>query len=157
MRLSILTGFAAVAIALTGCQTSNWGAKQTVGTGAGAVAGGLIGSQIGSGSGRLWATGAGVLIGALAGSEIGAYLDSADRAQMQQAQQRAHATPVGETVHWNNPNSGNQGSYKVVREGTSSANRYCREYQQTVTVGGQQQSAYGTACQQPDGSWEILN
>lgn len=33
---------------------------------------------------------------------------------------------------------------------------YCREYQQTVTVGGRLQDSYGTACQQPDGSWKIL-
>jgi len=35
--------------------------------------------------------------------------------------------------------------------------QYCREYQQTIYVGGQQQQAYGTACRQPDGSWEIQN
>ena len=33
---------------------------------------------------------------------------------------------------------------------------YCREYQQTVEIGGQRQNSYGTACQQPDGSWKIL-
>ena len=31
---------------------------------------------------------------------------------------------------------------------------YCREYQQVVTVGGKQREAYGTACQQPDGSYQ---
>lgn len=31
----------------------------------------------------------------------------------------------------------------------------CREYTTTVIVGGQEQSAYGTACRQPDGSWKI--
>jgi hypothetical protein len=33
---------------------------------------------------------------------------------------------------------------------------YCREYQSTMTVGGQQIASYGTACQQPDGSWRIV-
>lgn len=32
---------------------------------------------------------------------------------------------------------------------------YCREYTQTFTVGGETQKGYGTACLQPDGSWEI--
>lgn len=32
---------------------------------------------------------------------------------------------------------------------------YCREYTRTVTVGGVAQNAYGTACMQPDGSWQI--
>lgn len=33
---------------------------------------------------------------------------------------------------------------------------YCREYQSTTTIGGQQIASYGTACQQPDGSWRIV-
>ncbi|MEE8203551.1 MAG: hypothetical protein V3R74_07315, partial [Alphaproteobacteria bacterium] len=32
----------------------------------------------------------------------------------------------------------------------------CREYQTTVNVGGQVEQAYGTACRQPDGSWQIV-
>src|SRR5258705_13201104 len=31
----------------------------------------------------------------------------------------------------------------------------CREFTTTVTVGGQPQQAFGQACQQPDGSWQI--
>ena len=37
------------------------------------------------------------------------------------------------------------------------ADQYCREYTKTVTIGGRQQQAYGTACYQPDGSWEIVD
>jgi len=33
----------------------------------------------------------------------------------------------------------------------------CREFQNTVTVGGTQQQAHGTTCQQPDGSWQIVS
>jgi hypothetical protein len=33
----------------------------------------------------------------------------------------------------------------------------CREYQTTVTVGGQVQNAYGTACLQPDGQWKVVD
>jgi hypothetical protein len=33
----------------------------------------------------------------------------------------------------------------------------CREFQKTVIVGGKQQQAYGTTCQQPDGSWQIAS
>ncbi len=36
--------------------------------------------------------------------------------------------------------------------------RYCREYTKTITVGGKpQEQGYGTACMQPDGSWEIVS
>lgn len=33
--------------------------------------------------------------------------------------------------------------------------RYCREYQTTGTVGGKVEPLYGTACLQPDGSWQL--
>jgi hypothetical protein len=33
---------------------------------------------------------------------------------------------------------------------------YCREYQSTTIVNNQQVPTYGTACQQPDGSWQIV-
>ncbi len=36
------------------------------------------------------------------------------------------------------------------------AGQYCREFQQTIVVGGQQQQGYGRACRQPDGSWKIV-
>jgi surface antigen len=146
------------ALSVTACTTTDsWGTKQTLGTGAGAIGGGLLGSQIGGGKGQLWATGAGVLLGALVGSEIGSSLDRADQAYMGQAESRAHTAAIGETISWNNPQSGHYGTYTPVRDGTSSAGRYCREYQQTVYVGGQKQSAYGTACQQPDGTWQVQN
>lgn len=34
---------------------------------------------------------------------------------------------------------------------------YCREFTKVVTIGGQAQSAYGQACRQPDGSWQIVS
>jgi surface antigen len=33
----------------------------------------------------------------------------------------------------------------------------CREFQQTIMIGGQPQKAYGTACHQPDGTWKIVH
>ena len=148
---------AAVAmLGLAGCQTDQWGQKQTIGTGVGALAGGLAGSQIGGGKGQMWAVGLGALLGGLAGSEVGASLDRADRMYMSQAQTNANNAPIGESISWNNPDSGNKGTIVPVRDGTSSSGRYCREYQQTITVGGKQQSGYGTACRQPDGSWEVV-
>lgn len=131
--------------------------KQQIGTGVGALAGGLAGSQVGGGSGRLWATGAGVLLGALVGSSVGSSLDKADVAYMQQAQSRSYAAPIGQTISWNNPQSGNSGTYTPVRDGRSNTGAYCREYQQTIYVGGQQQTATGQACQNPDGSWRIVS
>lgn len=156
-KFAVMTMFMAM-IALSACQTlEGRGNKELIGGGTGALLGGVLGSKVGGGSGKMWATGAGVLLGALVGSEIGASLDKADMAYAQQAQSQAYSAPIGETVSWNNPQSGNSGTYTATRDGYSSSGRYCREYQQTIIVGGQSQQAYGTACQQPDGSWEIVS
>lgn len=153
----IIAVLALVLIGTSACQsTSGVGTKQSVGTLGGAVVGGVLGSQVGKGSGQLWATGAGAVLGALVGSEIGSSLDKADLAYARQAEYNALNAPVGEQINWNNPQSGHSGYVQTVREGQSTSGRYCREYQHTVTVGGQQQQAYGTACQQPDGSWEVV-
>ncbi len=37
------------------------------------------------------------------------------------------------------------------------ARDYCREYQKSVSINGHRESGYGTACQQPDGSWMIVS
>ena len=158
MKSFSLIAMVLVMFSLTACETlQGRGNKELIGGGSGAIIGGVLGSQVGSGSGRLWATGAGVLIGGLLGTEIGRSLDKADMAYARQANTRAHSAPIGETVSWNNPDSGNYGSVTPVRDGQSSTGRYCREYQQTIYVDGQQESAYGTACQNDDGSWEIVN
>ncbi len=158
MKNFALMAMVLAAFSISSCETlQGKGDKELIGTGGGAIIGGILGSQVGGGSGRLWATGAGVLLGALAGSEIGSSLDKADQTYANQANQNAQSGPVGETVTWNNPESGNYGSVTPTRDGYSSAGRYCREYQQTIVVGGKEESAYGQACQQPDGSWEIVS
>ena len=144
------------ATALGACTTTDSGVKQTGGTLLGAVGGAIAGSQFGSGTGRLAATAAGTLLGAWLGSEVGKSLDAADRAQAERAHQRAQAAPIGERISLNNPSSGNSGSVIATREGTSASGAYCRELQQTITVGGKSEQAYGTACRQADGSWKVV-
>lgn len=156
-NFSLMAMFVAV-FALTACQSMEGrGNKELIGGGSGAVIGGILGSQVGDGSGRLIATGVGVLVGGLLGSEIGRSLDNADRAMVRQANQRAYEAPVGETISWSNPNSGNYGNVTPVRDGQSTSGRYCREFEQTIFVGGRQETAVGTACQNSDGTWDIVN
>jgi surface antigen len=156
-KIIILTAMI-FSIGLAGCESlQNAGTKQTVGTAGGAVIGGILGSKVGKGNGQLWATGIGVLLGGLVGSEVGRSLDKADIAYANKANSRAHSAPLGEEISWNNPDSGNYGSVTPVRDGKDTGGRYCREYQQTIYVGGQQETGYGIACQQPDGSWEIVS
>lgn len=158
MKKTILMLALMAGVGLSGCETlEGRGNKEMIGTASGAVIGGVLGSQVGGGSGRLWATGAGTLLGLLVGSEIGRSLDKADIAYAQQANSQAHAAPIGESISWNNPQSGNSGTVTPVRDGNDTAGRYCREYNQTINVGGRQETGYGIACRQPDGTWEIVS
>ena len=111
-----------------------------------------------SGKGQRDATATGACVGALVGSEGGKSLDRADRLSMQQTAQRTlEDDPTGTTGQWKNPDSGNSGTIKPTRTFQKSDGQYCREYQQTITVGGQLEEAYGTACRKPDGTWEIVS
>lgn len=158
MKTKLLAAVAIATIALTGCESMNgMGNKQLIGTGTGAVLGGVVGSKIGKGSGAMVGVGVGTLLGALVGSEIGQSLDRADMMYANRAQQTAYGSRIGETVSWNNPDSGNYGTVTPTREGRSTSGRYCREFSQTIYVEGRQQTGYGTACQNPDGTWQIAN
>lgn len=144
-----------LAIGLAACQTT--GQKQTGGTLLGAAAGGLLGSQFGQGTGQLAFTAAGTILGAFVGNQVGQSLDRTDRLFADRAVQQAAAAPVGQTIAWSNPDSGNYGTVTPVRDGhDTNTGAFCREYQTTVTVGGSTQDAFGTACLQPDGSWKIV-
>lgn len=141
---------------LTACQTS--GPKQTIGGLGGAVLGGLLGSQVGGGSGRLVAVGAGAVLGGLLGSSIGKSLDDTDKLMMERTTQASlEHVQTGQTSTWSNPDSGHAGTITPTKTYQEPGGQYCREYQQTVTVGNEQQEAYGTACRQPDGSWKIVS
>ncbi len=134
----------------------NMGQKETIGAVGGGIGGAVIGAQVGGGKGQLVAIAAGTLLGVLLGGEIGRQLDEADRAAANRAYEQAQTAPIGQNISWNNPDSGNSGAVTPVRDGTSSTGEYCREYQQTVNIGGRDEQAYGVACQQPDGSWRIV-
>lgn len=145
----------AVAFGLAAC-TSDSGQKQTIGTLLGGGLGALAGSQIGGGKGQLAAVAIGTLLGAYAGSEVGKSLDKADQAHAEKAYQQAQTTQLGQTVAWNNPESGHSGTVTPIRDGKqANTGAYCREFKTAVSIDGQTEEAFGTACQQSDGSWKI--
>ena len=144
-------------LSLSACVT-NQGEKQTLGTLIGAGLGGLAGSQIGSGTGQLAAIGAGVLLGGLLGSEVGRSLDKADEAYLaNNAQSTLETAPTGASSSWVNPDSGNSGSLTPTHTYATASGQPCREYHSTVTIDGQTENVYGTACREPDGSWRFVN
>jgi surface antigen len=151
-----MLAMAAAALLLSACITGP-APKQGAGTLLGAVGGALAGAQFGKGRGRIIAVAAGTMLGAFAGREIGRSLDRADRLALASAQQHAHVAPLGEAISWSNPDSGNHGEILPTREGRTGSGRYCREYQTSVVINDKMQQAYGVACRQPDGSWQVID
>ncbi|HJD55468.1 MAG TPA: glycine zipper 2TM domain-containing protein [Rickettsia endosymbiont of Pyrocoelia pectoralis] len=132
--------------------------KQGSGTLIGAGLGGLAGNQFGKGKGNIAAIGVGALLGAIVGNQVGAGMDEQDRRLAELTSQRAlEAAPSGSSVEWHNPDNGNSGTVTPKKTYRNDTGQYCREYTQTVVVGGKAQKAYGTACRQPDGQWQVVN
>lgn len=140
------------------CQTQGHGGNEVVGTLLGAAIGGLIGSQIGSGSGNKVAIGAGVLAGGLLGNRIGQSLDCRDLEYHNGTAQNALETHrTGSTSEWVNPDSGHSGTVTPIQTYQRSDGVYCRDFEQTITVDGETELAGGTACRQPDGTWQVTS
>ena len=149
-----------VSLTLAGCDQAggqNMMTKQNVGTVLGGATGAILGSQVGGGSGKVAAIAAGTLIGAAVGNGIGASLDRVDQGYYQRSTTTAlESARSGQTVEWHNPDSGNYGTITPTNTYKNDSGEFCREFTQTVTVGGKKQQAYGVACRQPDGSWKIV-
>ena len=156
-RGNVLRTIAVVALAawvLTGCESVQGSPKTAIGGLGGAAVGGLIAAAAGGGGTAIAAS---VIGGALVGGLAGNLLDQRDRRLANEAAQQAFETaPSGKAVAWTNPDSGHSGTITPVRTYQSNG-RYCREFQQTVTIGGRPENSFGTACRMPDGAWQIVS
>jgi len=63
----------------------------------------------------------------------------------------------GTATSWRNPDTDHSGATVPVRTFQTADGVYCREFQQNIIIDNQQQRGYGTACRQPDGSWQIVD
>ena len=157
-----MVAVAGFSLALAACQSPGGAApgdigvnNTTGGTLVGAGLGGLLGNQFGGGAGKGVATLVGVLAGGFLGSQVGKSLDEADVLCQPLDAERSQQRRVGSAGGVAQPDSGHQGTI-VPQPAYQQDGTYCREFQQTITVGGQTQDAYGKACRQPDGSWKIV-
>lgn len=128
--------------------------NEDVGVLAGGIAGGLLGSTIGGGNGKILAIAAGSIAGMLIGSSIGRDMDDNDRIRVNRA---LEYNSVGEPAYWRNARSGVQYRVVPIRNVKVHGNRYCREYRAVAVIDGKKQQMYGTACRQPDGSWKVIS
>ena len=150
-RAMKMASVSVLALALAACTTVP--SQQDQGVVIGAVAGGLLGSQVGGGSGRAIATMVGAVAGAAIGGKIGYTMDEQDRLKTSLALENVR---TGVSSTWVNPDSGYE--YTVVPTRTyEQSGGPCREYTLDARIGGNIEQIYGTACRQPDGSWQVQN
>lgn len=138
------------------CSDLGWG--KLAGTAGGAAAGGYLGSRWkGAGGGtQTAATVAGTLLGAAGGFFAGRSIDRGQCERAEQARQQAlNSAPVGQTISWNEGSA--SGTFTPTRTGTDNYGQVCKEYEQTVRIDGQLETAVGRACKRSDGRWEVVN
>lgn len=152
MRKTVIIIISALSLSLAACEEGRRG--ETGGTLAGAAAGAVIGSEVGG----TFATVVGAIAGGYLGGRLGKTLDNKDRSAMQSTTQSAlERAPTGQTQSWRNPDTGHSGSVTPQEAYRNTEGQPCREYQETVTAGGETQTGYRTACRQSDGTWVIVS
>ena len=132
------------------------GNKQGTGTIVGAVAGGAAGAAIGGSKNRIPGLAIGAVVGGIVGNQIGQSLDEQDRQMAAAAEYRALETgQAGAPVAWDNPQTQHRGQI-VPGKPYQQGSQFCRPYTHTIYIGGQPQTARGTACRQADGTWQTV-
>ena len=59
-------------------------------------------------------------------------------------------------VTWSDAEGGTQTQFTVLRMYQKEDGTYCREFTETVSKGSDADTAHGTACRQPDGTWQAV-
>ena len=151
-RLSTLPALAVVSLTLAAC-SANGPNRADTGLGIGAITGGILGSTVGRGRGRVAATVVGAAIGGIVGSEIGRSLDEHDRRLAMEAEYDAlERGGSGRARVWRSERDGTYGEIvpsRPYRQGDFD----CRDYTHTIYVSGRPEVMRGTACRNPDGTW----
>lgn len=152
-------GASLVAIAMLGAcaqqDSGGIGTKTGIGAVGGAAGGGLIAAAAGGGAPAI---AAGVIVGGLLGGAAGSMLDDQDKREAAQTTQKSLETaPTGQAATWKNPDTGHSGTVTPTRTYTNAQGQDCREFQQTITVGGKTEQGYGTACRDAGGNWRIVS
>lgn len=153
MRRAPIVAILMLPALLAACGPGN---KQGTGTIVGAVAGGAAGAAIGGPRNRGAGLAIGAVVGGILGNQIGKSLDEEDRRMAAAAEYQAleYGQP-GAATPWDNPQTQHRGQI-VPGKPYVQAGLNCRTYTHTIYISGQPQTARGTACRQPDGTWKTV-
>lgn len=95
--------------------------------------------------------------GSVFGQEVGELMAPEQLAMSDTIQYALENNPSNQSSDWVNPDTGNSGGIVPVRTFTDGQRGPCREFISTIVIGGEQQQGYGTACRQPDGTWQLVS
>jgi len=126
---------------------------------AGALIGGLLGNAMaGRRGGRAVPTIAGVVIGGALGAALTKNLNCEDQSYAYNTYYNGfNSGRTNVPYQWRNPNSGNYGEVRVDNYYSDPGGFRCAQFNQQIFIHGRPQTGTGRACQQPDGTWAIVN
>lgn len=159
-RVTALLLAGALGLSTTGCfNTDNMSRedKIAIGTVAGAIAGAFLGyNLLGAGTGKWVAALAVGAAGAYGGRFVTDRLTRWDKTAMQDtAFNTLTDAPAGNSGTWSNPETGTNGTITPMRTFLDDRGRICREYEATITMGGDSFDGREIACRTATGDWVI--
>lgn len=146
-----------IALALAGCATdpgTRTQQKQTGSVVTGAVLGGLVGSTMGGGTGKVLMTAAGAVAGGFIGNHL--FKKHAKSEYEKDAAQRAlNNAASGQKITWSDARTNESGYFVPLNTRQMSDGRICRDFRRGLTVGGESvDETTGTACKKDNGQWD---
>lgn len=157
MKRPVFSTLMVMMLFLSACEALEERPGETIGSIVGVGVGALLGSKIGDGSGKLVGAAVGAIAGRWVGSELGKALDEHDRELAETtAQDTLENNESGTTSTWRNPDTGNSGSIRPGNTYSAENGEDCRDFESSVNVEGETETATGRACRQIDGSWLIV-
>ncbi|GLK81429.1 glycine zipper 2TM domain-containing protein [Methylopila turkensis] len=150
-KAAALAAAGVLALGLTACGPGREG--EGLGTVAGAIGGGLIGNQIGSGGGRVAATVIGAGLGGLLGNRIGAAIDDDARRRASEAEYEALERGYdGRPYAWRSERY--RGEVVVGPYYQRESYERCRTYTRRIYMDdGRVITERGSSCRGPRGRW----
>ncbi len=149
-------GILSAGLLLSGC-ANNEQASTLLGQGIGAIAGAMLGTEIGAGRGNDAAIALGTLLGAFVGGQVGRRLSQEDWTIAGKTQQQTLETaPSGSARSWTNPDTGARGSVSAEPAHAREEAAVCRRFSHTIESEGENDTLKGVACRQADGTWKVI-
>ena len=142
-----------ISMSLLGCANMT---REESGNVIGALIGGALAYELAGDSSNkeIWVA-TGIIGGALAGGHYAVLTEPSQRMNATNMHTTLESIPDNAQTKWINPNTNESGTMTVVRTNNNNGTP-CREFTQTIYVGGKAVQGYGTACRQADGSWKII-